>query len=146
MKDEVTCKDPDSLINIDGEWKTLNEWCDAFDVKIGNVRARLRIGWTIEEALILQKRYIRDEKNQMKYRTIPNKEKKQRGCIYCADALNEGDRKSSYYVGRFCPHLRCPYHELDKYDDYGDYMKAADLNGFVKALEAFGLSVWEEEE
>lgn len=145
MKVEVTCKDSDSLINIDGEAKTLHEWCDELGVKIGTVRGRLQIGWSIEEALILQKRYIMGEDNQKKYRAVSNKEKKQRGCIYCADALTEGDRKSTYYVGRFCPHLKCPYHELDKYESYGDYMKDTDLRGFVKALSAMGLTVEEEE-
>lgn len=35
------------------------------------------------------------------------KERKKRGCRYCADA-----------VGSKCPHAECPYHELDDIESF----------------------------
>lgn len=147
MNIEVKWQNWGTLVGIDGVWKSFEDWSDYLGLSRSAVRNRLRNGWTIEEALELCERHaVRLERPERSYRHVTDKEKKKRGCIYCMDTLTTGSKQSTYYVGRFCPHLRCPYHELDKYDDYGDYMKATDLNGFVKALEAFGLTVEEEED
>lgn len=53
-------------------------------------------------------------------RMLSKAEKKKRGCVSCCDLVP--------YIGRncrvACPYDECPYHELDKYDTYGEYMKA----------------------
>lgn len=147
MKIEVKWQNWGTLIGIDGEWKSLEDWSNNFGLSRSAVRSRLRYGWTIEEALELCERPAeRSERSEGRYRNVTDKEKKKRGCIYCMDTLTAGSKQSTYYIGRFCPYEECPYHELDKYDSYGQYIKATDLRGFVKALEAFGLTVEEEEE
>lgn len=50
-------------------------------------------------------------------RMLNNEMKKKRGCMYCADLVH-GRRNG-------CPHDECPYHELDKYETYNQYMKQA---------------------
>lgn len=46
-------------------------------------------------------------------RTIRQKEKNKRGCIYCAD-MKKGK----------CKHDKCPYHELDGFKTYEEYFKS----------------------
>lgn len=53
-------------------------------------------------------------------RVVRVAEMKKRGCIFCAD------HQSKKYRGRkqkVCIHNECPYHELDKYEKYRDYLK-----------------------
>lgn len=146
MKVEVNWQHYGTMVGIDGVWKGIGDWSDYLGLSHSAVRSRLRDGWTIEQALELCERPpLGLEKPERQYRHVTDKEKKKRGCVYCMDALTTGNKQSTYYIGRFCPYEECPYRELDKYDDYGDYIKATDLNGFVKALEAFGLSVGEED-
>ena len=45
----------------------------------------------------------------------PN-EKRKRGCMFCADMVKDGRRHS-------CPYAECPYHELDGFDSYSQYLK-----------------------
>ena len=66
-------------------------------------------------------------------RYLKEKEQKKRGCSCCLDAV----MKKSYYgfVSRHCPFDECPYHELDEYDTYREYLKhnkvdLGDLLGF----------------
>ena len=56
----------------------------------------------------------------MRYLTECNPEK--RGCYYCLNTkLLSADNG---YSRRYCIHDKCPYHVLDKYDTYEDYVKS----------------------
>ena len=50
----------------------------------------------------------------IRWRLIRQDEQKARGCHYCAHTRG----------GWWCPYEFCPYHELDNYVKYQDYMKA----------------------
>lgn len=50
-------------------------------------------------------------------RTVGIVEKKKRGCIYCLDYKTVKGQKK-------CKHDECPYHELDGFECYTDYMKS----------------------
>lgn len=49
-------------------------------------------------------------------RVVTKKEIKKRGCYYCLDYVKKKR-------GKVCIHHECPYHELDKYRKYKDYLK-----------------------
>lgn len=53
-------------------------------------------------------------------REITFEERRKRGCWYCLDFARV---KMKYAVHWCCPYAVCPYHELDKYEKYGDYLK-----------------------
>lgn len=142
MKVEVIWESYGTMVGIDGVWRSLNEWCKELGLKWQTVRGRLRIGWTIEQALEIHKRPVRVLAEKPGGHLITDKERKQRGCTYCRDF----EEVSMPGKNRCCPHKECPYRELDKHETYDEYMKATDLRGFVKALEEFGLSMYEEEE
>lgn len=62
-------------------------------------------------------------------RILKQKEVTKRGCNYCMDMERhkvekeyENGNKHMIY-SKFCPHDRCPYRELDKFETYDDYMK-----------------------
>lgn len=58
-----------------------------------------------------------------KMRKVLGCEKKQRGCQYCADMkLGRFDGESR----TCCPFAKCPYHVLDKYDSYEEFMASED--------------------
>lgn len=144
MKVEVIWKNYGTMVGIDGVWKGIDDWSRELGLSRMRVRSRLRIGWSMEEALELTKRPSRRIEVPMpKNRLIRDRERKQRGCIYCLDMQTTGD--GTNIAGRYCPYEECPYHELDKYETYDEYMKATDLKGFAKALEALGLTMEEEE-
>ncbi len=48
-------------------------------------------------------------------RTVSAKERKKRGCDYCADFKMKG---------RKCKHDKCPYKELNGFKTYEDYYKS----------------------
>lgn len=54
-------------------------------------------------------------------RILPYSEKIKRGCTYCAfvgkTLGDDGKPKDS------CPYKECPYHELDNFDTYTEYLK-----------------------
>lgn len=53
-------------------------------------------------------------------RRVSSTEKNKRGCPYCLDY----QKKRFEGVRRFvCIHDKCPYHELDKYKTYREYLK-----------------------
>lgn len=52
----------------------------------------------------------------MRWRITRQDEQKARGCRYCAHSKDGG--------GWWCPFDECPYHELDSYVKYQDFMKA----------------------
>ena len=56
-------------------------------------------------------------------RMVPYFEKRQRGCLYCADV---GTSKFSQDNRTSCPHNECPYHVLDKYKSYDEFMTSQD--------------------
>lgn len=53
-------------------------------------------------------------------RPVTFEERRKRGCCYCADYTKV---KLKYAVHWCCPYSECPYHGLDKYDTYRDYLK-----------------------
>lgn len=56
-------------------------------------------------------------------RVVPFYEKKQRGCQYCLHVQtvrHEGEFRTA------CPFTECPYHVLDKYDSYEEFMESED--------------------
>ena len=70
-------------------------------------------------------------------RFIHNEEKAQRGCFYCLDAVTVMvERNCGNVKRRMCPHDECPYHELDGFKTYADYMKSTDSCGFAKLMDA----------
>lgn len=52
-------------------------------------------------------------------RKVNYEEMSKRGCCECVDMVKQREEE-----GWFCPHPECPYHELDEYDSYGEYLKA----------------------
>ena len=46
-------------------------------------------------------------------RKITNEEIKKRGCKWCTE-----------HKGGKCKHKKCPYHELDNYDTYDEYLNS----------------------
>lgn len=66
-------------------------------------------------------------------KTIHNADAKKRGCRWCADSIKPEGRHI-----RKCPYDECPYHELDGYKTYHDYLKETstleDVADFLKGL------------
>lgn len=56
-------------------------------------------------------------------RVVPPFEKKKRGCIYCKDMKPTRNRG---LIRTGCPFDECPYHVLDKYDTYEQFMASED--------------------
>lgn len=54
-------------------------------------------------------------------RRIRKTEKNKRGCDYCADVIPPNPFGN--HPTRRCPHDKCPYHELDGYKSYSEYLK-----------------------
>lgn len=52
-------------------------------------------------------------------RELGKKERDKRGCLYCADCKTY--RKTNR---RMCKHAKCPYRELDKFENYEEYFNA----------------------
>ena len=56
-------------------------------------------------------------------RMVPYFEKKQRGCMYC----NHMEAKEfGKEIRTACPFDECPYHDLDKYKTYDEFMASDD--------------------
>ena len=68
-------------------------------------------------------------------RLLTSKENRKRGCEWC---LDHRWFKSGYVKrNHACLHeTGCPYHELDKYETYDDYLKHARNEGMDKLLDA----------
>ena len=56
-------------------------------------------------------------------RVVPSYEKKKRGCQYCK---NSGRIRTGGGIRTGCPFDECPYHVLDKYDTYEQFMASED--------------------
>lgn len=55
-------------------------------------------------------------------RKVHATERNKRGCRYCSDMVIAG----SGAIRTSCPHEQCPYHVLEKYETYEDYMASED--------------------
>ena len=53
-------------------------------------------------------------------RKLSKDEVKKRGCEYCMDS----NKFKTLGYQRSCKYDACPYHELDDYDTYDDYLKS----------------------
>lgn len=51
-------------------------------------------------------------------------EVKQRGCKYCTHCKRTTGRRIKGELNIQCPFDECPYHELDKYKSYSQYLKS----------------------
>jgi hypothetical protein len=47
-----------------------------------------------------------------------------RGCIYCLDHIKRKAEPDSTKKSLVCIHDECPYHELDPYKTYNQYLKS----------------------
>lgn len=56
-------------------------------------------------------------------RTVPNFERKKRGCGFCKDGAGEMHGKVWKVA---CPFSECPYRVLDKYKTYDEFLKSED--------------------
>lgn len=73
----------------------------------------------------------------LKMRPVSLREKNKRGCAYCKDMeLKRIPSKGG--VRTCCPHDKCPYNALDKYDTYEDFMASDDakilVDGFFQTV------------
>lgn len=70
-----------------------------------------------------------------KMRVVPPYEKKKRGCAFCKDM---GHTRTGGGLRIGCPHDECPYHVLDKYDSYEQFMASEDskilVDGFFQTV------------
>lgn len=63
------------------------------------------------------------------------KETRKRGCFYCADLVAEYVPKRKSHT-RICPHDECPYHELDDFESFEQYVKAQGKTSITELLKA----------
>lgn len=68
-------------------------------------------------------------------RRMTNQEMVKRGCVYCADLQKRRLEPDHTKRVKVCIHDECPYHELDPYDRYTDYLKSPSQNRLKEALE-----------
>lgn len=66
-------------------------------------------------------------------RKIHNEDARKRGCRWCADSLKPEGRK-----GRMRPYDECPYHELDQFESYREYLKSVKDDPVSKFLKLLG--------
>lgn len=75
-------------------------------------------------------------------RTMPFYEKKKRGCLYCTDAIvTKSEQERICKVE--CPHDECPYHVLDKYKSYKEFLASKDSKILVGQFFTSQASVFE---
>ena len=68
-------------------------------------------------------------------RVVAQKEKTKRGCVYCMDYAKKRLEPDSTQRSWVCIHDECPYHELDPYDNYVQYLKSPRQSRLQEALE-----------
>ena len=73
--------------------------------------------------------YRKSSKKKKSARIVPYKCVIKRGCDYCADMVmikkNGGENTHG------CIHMKCPYHELDNYKTYDEYLSKTKINYFL---------------
>lgn len=72
------------------------------------------------------KKSLKTESETVLYQ-IPYRQVVKRGCDYCMDMVILRKAPKQLAV-RGCPHLQCPYHELDQYKSYMEYLKKNPLH------------------
>lgn len=65
-------------------------------------------------------------------RVLTRKEMSKRGCEYCLDMAKKRLEAGSKKRVIVCIHDKCPYHELDPYDTFGQYLKYESSNQSLK--------------
>ena len=53
-------------------------------------------------------------------RWLSHDERVKRGCAFCTDVKNDKIGTGSV---QFCPYRECPYHEMDEFETYTQYLK-----------------------
>ena len=62
----------------------------------------------------------------------------QRGCHYCVDMI-PGQKVKRYYKPKRCPYEECPYHQLDGFKTYTEYLKSVGGDTITNVLKTAGL-------
>ena len=68
-------------------------------------------------------------------RILTRREMIKRGCIDCADHYKNRYEECSLKKINMCRHKECPYHELDPFNTYAEYLKSPGQNRLKEALE-----------
>lgn len=61
---------------------------------------------------------------------------RKRGCNYCADKV---PRQVKPFRRSYCPHDECPYHQLDGFNTYTEYLKSIHASNITEILKYAGL-------
>ena len=73
-------------------------------------------------------------------KVLTHKEMNKRGCLYCLDYLKRKAEPTSTKKSHVCKHDQCPYHELDPFDSYAQYLKSEKPTRLKDAItEVFGI-------
>ena len=62
---------------------------------------------------------MNNRKGIQQVRILSEQEKIKRGCDDCAHVQND---IINHKVKKVCPYDECPYHELDEFDTYSEYL------------------------
>lgn len=73
-------------------------------------------------------------------RAVPCYEKKQRGCCYCTHVKVKAFKGDSHTA---CPFDVCPFHVLDKYKTYDEFMASKDSKILVNEFFTTIASIYE---
>lgn len=57
-------------------------------------------------------------------RVLKAREMCKRGCVYCLDYTKKKAKADARKKSHVCMHDECPYHELDNYSSYTQYLKS----------------------
>ena len=71
-------------------------------------------------------------------RIVHNKERTQRGCVYCADRITH-DESGKKLHQKMCPYGECPYHELDGFENYGEFLKSKGSGTMAAIMRELGM-------
>lgn len=75
-------------------------------------------------------------------RFVKNAERSKRGCAYCTDTERVFHQKKNgkKKFRMACIHNKCPYHELDNVNTYGEYIRSYGTDSVSALLKALLLS------
>jgi len=65
-------------------------------------------------------------------RTLKLREQKKRGCCYCTEVTKIVDAQKKSHTS--CPHEKCPFTVLDKYNSYDEFLASEDSKILVEAF------------